>query len=214
MYQSWSTSIKLNIHISHDKGEFARTEKYFVVKIVRLISFELWATWSLTIQKRLREIFDSEIVLTCKSSGNQGHADPDITSNITPPPPKKNIYIYNNISHSLYLHGGHPQISTSLMRIHSEIWLQNIAYIITISNIFSLYLLIKILWLANRSLLIKYGSDRTKRLSVGWASSMQCYSKRQFGYKQKIIRGSMNNNAFWKIFVQNQRLFSFLPGLK
>ena len=58
------------------------------------------------------------------------------------PPPKKNIYIYIYIyiSHSLYLHGGHPQISTSLMRIHSEIRLQNIAYIITISNIFSLYL--------------------------------------------------------------------------
>ena len=31
-------------------------------------------------------------------------------------------------TYSLYLHGGHPQISLSLMRIHSEIRLKNIAY--------------------------------------------------------------------------------------
>jgi hypothetical protein len=122
MYQSWSTSRFLLNYEQLDRSQFKRN-------------------WG--------KIFDSEIVLACKSSGNQGLADADITSDITPPT-KKNIYIYINISHSFYLHGGHPQISTSLMRIHSEIRLQNIAYIITISNII---FTVKIFWLANRLLL-------------------------------------------------------------
>jgi hypothetical protein len=37
-----------------------------------------------------------------------------------------NPKFYAKRSYSLYLHGGHPQISSSLMRIHSEIRLQNI----------------------------------------------------------------------------------------